>query len=946
MAKWTKRILFGIAGLIVLLLLVIILVPILFKDKIEARVKAEVNKNLNAQVEWGDWSIGLIRSFPNLTVTMDDIVVTNNAPFEGIQLANIGQVTLTVDIKSVFRDKIDIRRIGLERPLIHVKVLEDGTANWDIAIETEETEVQADADTSTFHVGLSEYWINDGRVIYDDASLPMYMELRGLDHKGNGDFTQDLFVLNTTTEADTVNVIFDGTQYLRRAKADIKADIDMDLPNMKFTFRENEAAINKLVLGFDGWLAMPTDDITMDITWNTKRSDLATILSLIPAEFASDLEGVEMSGKAAFNGFVKGTYNENTMPGFGLVVDVDNGRFKYPDLPNSVENIFVDLKINSPGGADMDGMVIDMPRFAMTMAGNPIEARMHLTTPISDPNVDAELRAQMDLATVKTVVPMEEDLRGSLTADVRMKGRMSAIEQQRYDQFVAEGKMILLDMSYRSDSLPVPIGINSLYFDFSPRFLSLTSFDGTVGSSNMKAKGRLDNYIQWWLKDSTLAGNFDLTADRFDLNELMGPETPEEEPVATTEPTDTAQMDLIEVPANINFRMNANVGEVLYDNMVLSNVRGGVHVHDRRVDLRDVFFNIFDGAVTMSGGYDTRDPSRPMIDFAYDVKDVDIQQAVASMETIQKMAPIAKTAFGKFSTDLSMTAQLDQHMQPLMETLAGKGNLRTKNVRVDGFKPLVQLAQALKIQELQNTNIQDVFFTYVLRDGKMITEPFDVKLDRVKARVGGSTAFADQAIDYDMTAKIPSDIFGAQANQAVAGLLGQANQAIGANFQVPQELDVTVKITGTIDDPTVKPVFAGGGSSVKETIKEEVKEQINTQIDRAREEAIEKAKAERDRLIAEAQKQAEQLKADARREAANLKAQAYKAADDELAKVTNPLAKAAAKLVADKAKQEADKREQQAVAEADKRADGIVDQARKQGDDLVRRAEETETRLK
>jgi hypothetical protein len=88
-------------------------------------------------------------------------------------------------------------------------------------------------------------------------------------------------------------------------------------------------------------------------------------------------------------------------------VDVDNGRFKYPDLPASVEDIYVDLKITSPQGNDMDKMVVDLKRFAMKMAGNPVEARMYLTTPMSDPNVDAELKANLDLASVKTVVPME-----------------------------------------------------------------------------------------------------------------------------------------------------------------------------------------------------------------------------------------------------------------------------------------------------------------------------------------------------------------------------------------------------------------------------------------------------------------------------------------------------------------------------------------------------------
>lgn len=943
MAKWTKRILLTLGILIVLLLGAAILIPILFKDKIEAAVKDEVNKNLNAVVDWGDWDITILKSFPNLTVEVENVKVANVAPFEGIDLARIGMLTATVDIKSVFGNKIDIKRIGLVKPYIHVKVLEDGTANWDIAKSDSTAVEDATSDTaSAFNIGLREYWIEDGTLIYDDASLTFYMDLKGLQHKGSGDFTQDLFTLVTTTHADTANVVFDGIRYLKNVKADIKADLDMDMPNMKFTFKENEAAINKLVLGFDGWLAMPGDDMDMDITWNTKQTDFGTLLSLVPAEFASDLTGVQMSGKAGFSGYVKGIYNEKSMPGFGVKVDVDNGRFKYPDLPSSVDDIFVDLNIACPQGDNMDKMVVDLKRFALKMAGNPVEARMHLTTPMSDPNVDAELKANLDLASVKTVVPMKEDLKGKLTADVRMKGRMSDVEKGQYDKFQADGRLILLGMNYVSDSLPA-VGINSLYFDFSPRYLALTSFDGSVGSSNIQAKGRMDNYIQWWLKDSTLTGSFDLAANKFDLNELMGSSTPADTSAATA---DTSALSVIEVPGNIDFRMGMTVKEVIYDNLNLTNVRGALRVHDKRVDLKDVFFNLFGGSITMAGGYDTRNMAKPAIDFTYDIKELDIEETVKYMETVQKMVPIAKTCKGKFSTDLSMTATLDQHMQPDLNTLAGRGTLRTKSVRIDGFQPLVDVAKALKLNGIENTTLNDVVFRYKFQEGKMITEPFDVKIDRIKANVGGSTAFADQTIDYDMKAKVPSDMFGAGAATAVAGLLGQANSAIGSNFQVPAELDLTAKITGTIEKPIVKPVFAGGTTSVKEAVVTEIKQELNNQIDKAKEEAVARAREEAARMVAEAQKQADELKAKARTEAARIKGEAYKAADDALAKVSNPLAKVAAQAVAKKAKEEADKKEQQALAEADKKADALVDAARKKGDEMISKAEATNTTVK
>lgn len=943
--KWIKRLLAAIGILFVLLILAAILIPILFKDKIEKAVKEQVNANLNATVDWGDWDLTILSSFPNAGFEVKNVKVCNVAPFEGICLADIGELKATVGLFSLFGDRIQIKRVDLTRPIIHVKVLEDGKANWDIAKPSEPTEVSAPESETTFNIGLKAYSITDGHVIYDDATLPMVLDLAGLDHTGSGDFTQDLFTLSTITHSDSVTVVYSGVKYLKNAVADVKADLDMDMKNMKFTFKDNEATVNQLALGFDGWLAMPTDDISMDIKWNTKKTDFGTILSLVPAEFASNLKGVDMSGKATFNGYVKGTYNEKQMPGFGLTIGVDNGRFKYPDLPASVDNIFVDCNITSPEGKDMDGMVVDLKRFALSMAGNPVEARMHLSTPISDPNVDAELKAKLDLASVKKVVPMKgNDLQGQFNGDVRMAGRMSDVEHQHYDKFKADGTLQLKGMNYKSDSLPYAIGITDLVFQFSPQFLQLTNYDGTVGGSDLHASGRIDNYIAWWLKDSTLTGSFNVSSTTFDLNELMGP--PTASTTAAPAQADTSHLSVIEVPKKIDLALNAAVKQVIYDKMKLENCRGGLHVHDQRVDLKDVFFNLFNGSATMSGAYETKDPKKPTIDLSYDVKDFDIQQTVQYMETVKKMAPIAANCRGAFSTDLKMRADLDQHMMPVMRTLAGQGTLKTKSVRLEGVKVIEEINKFVKSKDLENPTLTDVSFSYEFRDGKMITKPFDVKLDRLRGRIGGSTTFEDQAIDYDLTAKVPSDMFGAGATQFVSGLLGQANKAVGGNLALPKELDMQGKITGTVTKPVFKPVFAGGGSSIKETVVAAAKEELNNQIAKAKEQAIEEAKKQRDALIAEAQKQADDLKAKAHSEAANLKAQAYKAADDQVAQVKDPFGKMAAKVVADKLKKEADKKEQQANEKADAEADKLVATARQKGDDLVKKAEETNTTVK
>ena len=128
--KWIKRLFAAVGILFLLLIVAAILIPVLFKDKIEKAVKEQVNANLNATVDWGEWDLTIISSFPNAGFEVKNVKVCNVAPFEGICLADIGELKATVGLMSLFGEKIVIKRVALDHPVIHVKVLKDGRANW------------------------------------------------------------------------------------------------------------------------------------------------------------------------------------------------------------------------------------------------------------------------------------------------------------------------------------------------------------------------------------------------------------------------------------------------------------------------------------------------------------------------------------------------------------------------------------------------------------------------------------------------------------------------------------------------------------------------------------------------------------------------------------------------------------------------------------------------
>ncbi len=919
-----KRILKWSGITILLLLILIVAAPFIFKDKIVQIVKEEANKNLNAKVDFGEFDLTLFSSFPDFRFKIQKVSVINIEPFKGDTLAYIKELSFDLNIESVISgDKYQINSLIIDEPKINAIVMADGKANWDIAKASTDTASVEPADTSAtkFALKLKSLQIKHANITYNDMQGNMSAALKDMNYTLSGDFTQDNFILSNLLEIAELSYNMGGVGYLTKAKTRFKADLNMDMPNMKFTFKENEFDLNELALTFDGFVSMPKDDIGMDLKFAAKQTEFKSILSLIPSVYSKDFASVKTEGKLKLDGMAKGTMHtsadgkSDTYPSFEVNLGIADAMFKYPSLPKSVNNINIDVHLENKKDY-LDATVIDVNKFHLEMAGNPINMWAHVKTPISDPDLAAEIKGVINLASVKEFVPMEagDEMSGVVTADIAAAGRMSSIDKKEYDKFKMSGSLAIDKMNYKTTALPYAVMLNAMKLNFTNQFVELAAFDALMGKSDVKASGKIDNFMQYIFKDSLIVGHFNVQSNLMDLNELMA----SSEPTTAAQPAaaDTAAMTVAEVPGNIDFILNANITKLLYDNLVIDNMNGNIEIKKRKVDMTNLNLGLLGGKVLMNGYYETTNPKKPTVDLSFKVENFDIQKTFAAFNTVQKLAPIGQYAKGMFTATLeNFKADLDQTMSPILSTLHGNGVFKTSSVTVGGFPAFVKLGEALKIEQLKNLNIQNVMAEYEFKDGRVnLRNPVKVKIDKIDAEITGSTGF-DQTIDYNWKMTVPTEMFGAQANNMVAGLLGQASSAIGTTVSMPKTVKVNVGFGGTVMNPTVKTGTKAGeaGASIKDQAVTAVKD---------------KANEEAQKILADAQAQVEKLKADAQVASDKLKAEGYAAADKQVEDVKNPIAKIAAKKVAELAKKEVDKQAQKVLDEAEVRSQKILEDAK------------------
>lgn len=894
-----KKVLLIIVGVLVLLIGAIVAIPFIYKDKLIALVKEQANANVNAIIDFGEFDLTLIKSFPDLTFTIENVRVDNVGEFEGTTLAAIKSLSFTLDVMSVINGSdIAIKSFGIDGADIKVKITKEGLANYDIAkadsATTEETPA-ASEESAPFKIGIQNYYLHNCNIVYDDLNGATFAELKNMNHDGKGDFTASIVDLETKTAIESMTVSYDNIKYFNKVNTDITFNMSMDMDKSIYTFKENEFRLNQLFLGFSGVIEMPADDITMDITFDAKKIEFKNILSLVPVVYAKDFESVETKGKLTLNGKAKGVYNDTSLPAFNLALKVEDAMFKYPDLPKSAENINIDLKIDNPDGVD-DHTVVNLKKFHVELAGNPIDMTMLVKTPVSDANIDGRILANVNLESIKDVVPMEngETYNGSVTADVTLKGNVSALENERYEDFDASGKVILLGINYNDPTLGYPVKINTAYMDFSPKYFALTQFESQIGKSDIALSGRIDNFLQYYFSDAVLKAEFNLNSNYMDVNELMGPET--EEAAAATDSAATTTEEATEIPANLDVVFNSTIKKVLYDTYLMTNMVGNIKMKNARMDMTQVGFDMLKGHIGMTGFYETSNPKQPTMDMVFDMQKVDVQETFKTFNTVKKIAPIGESASGSFSTKFALKGKFDSKMEPIYATLNGGGQFLSHTVKITSSGVLTKIADYLKQDDYKQLDMTDAKLSFKILNGRVYVEPFDIKQkDRVMT-IGGSNGL-DETLDYGITLDIPTKDFGGQAMGVVNGLVSEANKN-GAKFSVGDRTKIDFIVGGTVTAPTFKPKLNTGAGSLKDDLKAKAMEELEKQ--KAELEA--KAKAEADKLKKEAE-------AKARAEADKLKNEAEtkaKAAADKAKKEAEAKAKAEAerlkKEAADKAK--------------------------------------------
>lgn len=799
----------------------------IFRDKIVTLVKTEINKNINAKVDFKKVDISFFRNFPKVSIGLDELQVVGADYFAADTLLYAKRLDATVDIMSFFRGKnMNIYNIFLEQPRINAIVTKEGFTNWDI-VKKDETKTET-AESKPFNLQLQKYGIENGFVKYTDAESDMSVVVENLNHSGSGDFASDLFTLKTNTSADALTFTYGLIPYLSKVKTIVTADIKVDNKNNVYSFDAVDALLNDLMINGNGNIKSMANGYGMDINFKSASTDFKKILSLIPAIYKTQFDKVTASGTANFEGFVKGVYSETTMPGYHLAMNVKDGSFKYTDLPKAVQQINFNAVVDNPDG-QTDNLIVDITNGHLAIDKEPFDFRLLVKKPVSNMFIDAAAKGKLDLGQVSSFVKLDKgtSIAGQMNADVNIKGNVKEIENKQFNNFYAAGTVDVNDFNYKSADYPTGVKINKANTVFTPTKIDVSNLSGQYQNSNFTGGGQINNLLSYLLSGKPLSADLTVASDKVNLNDWIGVSADTTAKGPATKP--------FVVPANLDISLNTKISDLQYDNITIKDLSGNLQVDDEAVKLNNVNGNALDGTIKINGSYSTKESkTKPAIAMSYDVNQVDIQKAFYAFNTAQKLMPIGKFLGGKFTSVLSANGKLGENMSVDMNTISGNGNLFLIEGFLSKFAPLDKIASTLHVKELESISMKDVKTFFEFSNGKMLIKPFTVKIKDIEMEIGGLQGIGfDEGINYAINLKLPRTLMGTQGNQFVDNLAAAVNSK-GIPLKVGETVNLKIGMTGSIKNPLLKVDLKQSGETLVDQMKEQVKDFAQAKIDSAK----------------------------------------------------------------------------------------------------------------
>ncbi|MDH6357594.1 AsmA-like C-terminal region-containing protein [Parabacteroides sp. PF5-9] len=363
------------------------------------------------------------------------------------------------------------------------------------------------------------------------------------------------------------------------------------------------------------------------------------------------------------------------------------------------------------------------------------------------------------------------------TGRVRRESTTGSETNQLLRNWEARGSVQFKQMRVFSRLFPTVIRMGNTSVNFDTNKVTMTDARVRVGKSDFTLSGELSRIRQAMLRGGTLQGEFYLTSDTIDCNQLMqainrgmlfaeqlesaenqllnsDEVIDEDEQLAQHQEIDVIDADttdvLFVVPRNLNMTLHTKAKRVNYTDLNLENVEGKIIIRDQSLNLSNLSMksNIGNGNLTMV--YTAKDRQGATAGFDLEMEQILVDKLIGLFPSIDTLVPMLRSFEGMVDCQITATCDIDSTMSMILPSLQSACYLYGKNMVLLDGETFTEISKTLMFKNKERNQIDSISVDLAIRDHKIEVFPFLLEMDRYRVAVGG-THNLDMTFNYHVS---------------------------------------------------------------------------------------------------------------------------------------------------------------------------------------------------
>lgn len=733
----------------------------IYKEEVLAKVNEKLAESFSGEIKIADYHVTLLRRFPHLTVSLDDIHLRDPG-FDRHKrdFLHAKTVRVNISVTALLTGEVHIRSIDVNEGEIFVFRSKSGYTNTQLFRNPRGT--RRASETQLAAVELHQVNLKNVNLLYQDSlggkHLGLFCDLASLAVSASNDTLR----IESSGKVKFLGLTFNPQKgaFLRDIDAQIAVNMGLDSTMSNLRIYPSTVSFHKTAATLAGnfqldslkqfALRITSDNADHNEALNIVHDTLAHKLSAftvdVPIAVAVDIQGRMLSGvKPAVDvsfSFSEGNASAGKITAQRVTLRGAFNNHVNTDVPNNDNNARLDIQQLK---AIIEGLPVEASLTLTDMTDPSLYLNAVFDTPLRDLNDNMDsTRIHFKKGHFRSVFTYSGKLKEYLDdSKTEYEGKLSGQATVRDGSLTYNGRQLRLDK------------VNAT-FDFDEKVFTISSLSGSVNGSTVSVTGQVTDLIPFFVNPRTTGKvKLAVVSPGVDITGITKPGKSSRR--ATKEKKRKSRERIADIVDGLNesldFDVNLSIARFTSGNFKADRLAGRLLLANNKLEIKDLRMTFGGGNVVLNS--QVRDVDNPIspISIRATASDVGLKDFFAAFNNFKQKTFTHDKVDGHLTMDIDIQSAINNRIELQLDRLRGETSFAIKGLRLTKFEPIQRLSNFLmKGRDFSDVSFNDIHSAIGMHGSKMNVRRMEVESTVITMFIEGTYDLGDST---DLAVQVP-----------------------------------------------------------------------------------------------------------------------------------------------------------------------------------------------